>query len=109
MKITSLNNITWRESPVWLRCLAIFVAINFLTFFIISTFFLRGDALSGGVNKAHYFLGSKGHRVWEVSAAIYYYSLVHTVTAIAGIPILGIAIVQVNYRKPFSKLKFRND
>ena len=107
MRLKALNRITWNESPIWLRCLAVFVLANFATFFIVAVFFLKGSALDGGVRNGHYFFGDKGHRVWEVSSSIYYYSLIHTVTAIAGLPILMFAIIQFNCRRPLSEFAMR--
>jgi hypothetical protein len=97
MKAKALNRITWKESPIWLRCLGVFVFTNFATFWIVAVL-LGGDAVNGKIENGHYFLSSHGH-LQEVSKSVFLYSKIHCLSAMAGIPILMIAVVQYNYRK----------
>jgi hypothetical protein len=97
VKPPRLNQISWDESPIWLRCLSIFVFGNFITFWI-GVVYLGGDAVNGKIDQGHYFLASHGHFT-EVSKAIYTYSKIHCLTAVAGIPLLMIVVVQYNLRK----------
>ena|ERR1019366_4948982 len=97
MKAKSLYSITWKEAPIWLRCLAVFAFVNFFTFWIAAGL-LGGDAINGKIENGHYFLRSHAH-LKEVSSAVFFYSRIHCLSAMAGIFILAIAVVQFNYRK----------
>jgi hypothetical protein len=98
MKAKSLYKISWDEAPFWLRCLGVFALLNFFAFWIVAVL-LGGDAVNGKIQAGHYFLGSHAH-LREVSASVFLYSKIHCLTAMGGLIILMIAVVQYNYRKP---------
>jgi len=97
MNAKSLYSITWEESPVWLRCLSVFALVNFVTFWI-GAVFLGGAAVNGKVENGRYFLRSHAH-LQEVSSSVFLYSGIHCVSAMAGVIMLIVAVVQFNYRK----------
>src|SRR4051812_2892112 len=97
MKAKSLYKISWEEAPVWLRCLGVFALLNFFTFWI-GAMLLGGDAVNGKVESGHFFLRSHAH-LQEVSASVFFYSRIHCLSAMAGLFLLAIAVVQYNYRK----------
>ena len=97
MKAQSLYSIKWGDSPIWLRCLSVFVLVNFFTF-CIGAMLLGGDAVNGKIENGHYFLRSHTH-FQEVSSTIFFYSKIHCMSALAGMLILTFAVVLFNYRK----------
>ena len=95
-KAKSLYRITWKEAPIWLRCVVVLALVNFLTFWV-GAMLLGGDAVNGKIENGHYFLRSHAH-LQEVSSSVFFYSKIHCLSAMAGIVLSMIAVVQFNYR-----------
>lgn len=62
-----------------------FAIANFAVFWLVSMK-LGGDALSGKAEDGRYYLMAKGKQT-EVSRGVYVYSMIHTVSVIAGFPL----------------------
>jgi hypothetical protein len=97
MKAKSLYRLSWEEAPVWLRCFGILALANFVTFWFAAVF-LGGDAVNGKIENGYCFLRNHGH-LREVSRAMFLYSRIHCISAMAGLFILVLVVVQFNYRR----------
>ena len=80
----------WSEMSPLTRVLCAIAFVNFFSV-IASVVLLGGSALGGAVEDGHYFVRHKGHRS-EVSAAVWRYSLIHTLSLFITHPAAMIAM-----------------
>ena len=72
---TTSNQLSWKDTPTWLKIIGIIAIVNFFSFISISIY-LGGDALNGKETLGHFYLNSHG-RYTEVSETIFRYSKIH--------------------------------
>jgi hypothetical protein len=75
---TSSNQLStpkWKDTPNWLKIIAIVALLNFFSFIFISIY-LGSDAWNGKEDQGHFYLNSHGHYT-EVSEKVFQYSKTH--------------------------------
>jgi hypothetical protein len=78
---TNPNQLSWKDTPNWLKIIGIIALLNFFSFVFISIY-LGGDALNGEESNGHFYLNSHGHYT-EVSEKVFRYSKIHAYSMFA--------------------------
>jgi hypothetical protein len=75
----------WTHMTAFERFLLVAALLNFIALFA-AAMWLGGDAANGKIEHGRYFLGNRGH-YHEVSAGVYYASLLHVLSLLITHPL----------------------